>query len=179
MDKIRKTVFPDGVISRKVVGQSTKTILELAGIDAPENVRVILVKPDAAGTADLLNKEKMCPMMCIFSYEKWDDALAIARQNLLYEGAGHTASVHSNNEKHIEQAGIALPVSRVVVNQISSTMAGGAFANGLNPTTTLGCGSWGNNSISENLTYFHLMNISRIAKIKPNWRQPSDEEIFA
>ena len=179
LEKIRNTVFPNGVISRTVVGQSADSVLHQCGIDALEGVRVILVKPGAAGTADLLNKEKMCPMMCIFGYAQWEDALEIARQNLLYEGAGHTASVHSNDRSHIDQAGIALPVSRVVVNQISSTMAGGAFANGLNPTTTLGCGSWGNNSISENLTYFHLMNVSRIAMVKPDWKQPSDEEIFA
>lgn len=178
-DRLRETVFPEGIISRAVVGQSASSILKRAGIDAPEDVRVILVKPDGVGTADLLNKEKMCPMMCAFAYDEWEDALEIARQNLLYEGAGHTASIHSKDRDHIEQAGIRLPVSRVVVNQISSTMAGGAFANGLNPTTTLGCGSWGNNSISENLAYFHLMNVSRIAMIKPNWRQPSDEEIFA
>ena len=72
-----------------------------------------------------------------------------------------------------------LPVSRVVVNQTCSSMAGGAFANSLNPTTTLGCGSWGNNAISENLFYTHLMNKSRIAFVKKDWKQPSDEEIFA
>ena len=179
LDKIRETVFPNGIISRAVVGQSPSTILKLTGLEAPENVRVILVTPKGCGTADLLNKEKMCPMMCIFAYDRWEEALEIAKQNLLYEGAGHTVSVHSNDRDHIEQAGIELPVSRLVVNQISSTMAGGAFANGLNPTTTLGCGSWGNNSISENLTYYHLMNVSRIAMVKPNWKQPSDEEIFA
>ena len=177
--KLRETVFPNGVISRAVVGQSADTILKLAGIEAPGHVRVIIVKPDGIGTDDLFNKEKMCPMMCIQPYDTWEDALEIAKKNLLYEGAGHSASVHSNDREHINQAGITLPVSRVVVNQISSTMAGGAFANGLNPTTTLGCGSWGNNSISENLTYYHLMNVSRIAMVKPEWKQPSDEEIFA
>lgn len=178
VDKIRAAVFPNGSISQKVVGQSVKTILELAGLNAPENVRVIVVEPPAYGAADLLSKEKMCPLMCAYRYDTWEEAVDIALANLNYEGKGHSASLHTENAEHIRYAGLRLPVSRLLVNQTSSTMAGGAFANGLNPTTTLGCGSWGNNAISENLSYFHLMNKTRIARVKPDWKQPSDEEIW-
>ena len=76
--------------------------------------------------------------------------------------------VHSNNEAHIRAAGVELPVSRLVVNQPSSLTAGGSLTNGFAPTTTLGCGSWGGNSISENLDYKHLMNVSRIGKVITN-----------
>ena len=99
--------------------------------------------------------------------------------NLILEGAGHSAALHSNNEANIRSAGVELPISRLVVNQASSFTAGGSLTNGFAPTTTLGCGSWGGNSISENLDYKHLMNVSRIGKVIANKKVPTDEEIFA
>ena len=87
------------------------------------------------------------------------------RPTFWLKGAGHSAAVHSNSEEHIRYAGSELPVSRLVVNQASALTAGGSLTNGFAPTTTLGCGSWGGNSISENLDYKHLMNVSRIGKV--------------
>ena len=178
LDKLADVIFPGGALNKDVVGQSVQTIAKLGGLDVPEGTKVIVVKPSRHGAGVVWSKEKMCPMMCAYSYKTWEEAVEIAYQNLIFEGAGHSADVQSENREHIELAGLRLPVSRVVVNQTCSTMAGGAFCNSLNPTTTLGCGSWGNNAISENFFYIHLMNRSRIALVKPNWVQPSDEEIF-
>ena len=178
VDVFRKAILPNGVINKDAVGQSVQKIAELAGIDVPEGTKVIILKPDAYGKDDLLSKEKMCPVMTAYEYDEWEDAVEIAYQNLMYEGAGHSVDIQSNDDEHINYAGLKLPLSRLVVNQICATMAGGAFANSLSPTTTLGCGSWGNNSISENLSYFHLFNKSRIARVKPGWKQPSDAEIW-
>jgi succinate-semialdehyde dehydrogenase len=75
--------------------------------------------------------------------------------------------------------GLALPISRLVVNQSAALTAGGSLTNGFAPTTTLGCGSWGGNSISENLDYKHLMNVSRIGKLITHKKPPTDEEIWA
>jgi len=172
-------LFPNGVIAKDAVGQSAQRIAELAGIDIPAGTKLIIVKPEAYGDGCVWSKEKMFPVMSAYAYDTWEDAVEIARANLLVEGLGHSVVIHSNNRSHIEYAGLELPVSRVLVNQICATQNGGAFINGLNPTTTLGCGSWGNNSISENLFYTHLMNISRIATVKPNRRQPTPEEIWA
>lgn len=176
---LAEVVFPNGIINKYVVGQSVKTIADMAGISVPEGTKVIVVKPEKHGAGVVWSKEKMCPMMAAYSYKTWDEAVQIAYDNLLVEGEGHSADIQSDDKAHIESAGIKLPVSRVVVNQTCSSMAGGAFANSLNPTTTLGCGSWGNNAISENLFFTHLMNKSRIAFVKKHWEQPSDEEIFA
>jgi len=131
------------------------------------------------GTADVLAKEKLCPVVAILPYKTFHDAVAKAKANLLVEGAGHSAAVHSNDEANIREAGVELPVSRLVVNQPSSLTAGGSLTNGFAPTTTLGCGSWGGNSISENLDYKHLMNVSRIGKVIANKKVPTDEEIFS
>ncbi len=178
VDKIRAAVFPDGKMNRNLVGQSPAKILEAAGFEAPEGVKVIIVRPEGYGRQDDLSKEKMCPLMSAYSYKTWENAVDIACANLAVEGRGHSTAIHSHDKAHIEYAAGRLPVSRVVVNQVCSTNAGGAFMNGLNPTTTLGCGTWGNNSISENLTYYHLMNKTRIAYVKPGWKQPADDEIW-
>ena len=83
------------------------------------------------------------------------------------------------SDENIQKAGLELPISRLVINQASSLSAGGSLTNGFAPTTTLGCGSWGGNSISENLDYKHLMNVSRIGKIIPDKEVPTDDEIWA
>lgn len=179
VDSFRAAIFPDGIINKDAVGQSVQAIARLAGISVPEGTKVIVVKPPKYGRDDLLSKEKMCPVMTAYEYDTWEDAVEIAYQNLIYEGAGHSVDIQSNTKEHIDYASLKLPVSRIVVNQTCSTMAGGSFFNSLNPTTTLGCGSWGNNSISENLSYFHLFNKSRISTVKPGAVQPSDETIWA
>lgn len=178
IDRLREVIFPDGVISKYVVGQSVKRIAELAKINIPEGTKVILIKAPKYGKDDLLSKEKMCPVMTTYAYSDWKEAVNIALSNLEFEGKGHSVSIHSNNKENIEYAALTLPVSRILINQICSTMNGGAFVNGLSPTTTLGCGSWGNNSISENLSYKHLINVSRIAYAIPDKTQPSDSEIW-
>ena len=174
----RNTIFPNGVMNKYLVGQSAAKLAQAAKVAVPEGTKLIIVKAQTAGAGDLLSKEKMCPFMSAYEYAAWEDGVEIARQNLLYEGAGHTVSIQSNNRKHLVCAGLQLPVSRVLVNQSCATMNGGAFANSLSPTTTLGCGSWGNNSISENLSYKHFYNTQRVAFEKPDWQQPSDAEIW-
>jgi succinate-semialdehyde dehydrogenase len=178
-EHVRSILFINGQINKDVVGQSVKKIAEIAGLNIPENTKVIIVEADGIGKEDVLCKEKMCPVMVSFKYKTFDQAIKIAKTNLELEGSGHTAAIHSNNNSNIEKAGISLPVSRLVVNAPSSTTAGGSLMNGFAPTTTLGCGSWGNNSISENFTYKHLINISRIGFVNTKIRIPTDEEIWA
>jgi len=179
VQKIRELVFPDGHLNKDVVGKSPREIGKLAGLDVPASARLILVPAKGAGEADLLAKEKLCPVIAILPYKDFSEAVQSAKANLLVEGAGHSAAVHSNDDAHIRSAGLELPISRLVVNQPSALTAGGSLTNGFAPTTTLGCGSWGGNSISENLDYKHLMNVSRIGRVIEGKRVPTDEEIFA
>jgi len=179
VQKLRDVVFHNGHLNKDVVGRPAREIAAKAGIDIPDTVRVILVQADGSGTEDILAKEKLCPVVAIFPYEMFEEAVARAKANLLVEGAGHSAALHSNSEEHIRQMGLALPVSRLVVNQTSALTAGGSLTNGFAPTTTLGCGTWGGNSISENLDYKHLMNVSRIGKPITKKAVPTDEEIWS
>lgn len=178
-EKIKATIFHGEHLNKDVVGQSVETIAKLAGVELPKDTKVIILEAVGIGEADVLCKEKMCPVLTAFTYNTFDEAINIAKTNLLLEGSGHSAAIHSNNMVHIKRAGTELPISRLVVNAPSSTTAGGSFFNGFAPTTTLGCGSWGNNSISENFTYKHLLNISRIGLVKEHVVVPGDEQIWA
>ena len=178
-DKMVNALFVDGKIAGDVVGQSVKYIADKAGIKVPDGTRVLVVEAHGVAQADLISKEKMCPVLAAFSYDKFEEAIDIARTNLHFEGNGHSAGVHSNNEEHIRMVGMGLTVSRVVVNAPVSTTAGGAMASGLACTNTLGCGTWGNNTLSENLTYKHLLNTTRVARLSPKVHIPTDEELWA
>ena len=179
IQKLRDVVFQEGHLNKDVVGKSASEVGKLAGIEIPDSSRLILLPADGSGTEDVLAKEKLCPVIAIVSYSTFEEAIKMAKSNLLVEGAGHSAALHSDNDQNIQMAGLELPISRLVVNQPSSTTAGGSLTNGFAPTTTLGCGSWGGNSISENLDYKHLMNVSRIGKIISDKKVPTDEEIWS
>ena len=180
IDKFRSVLFTEkGTVNRDGVGKSVQEVAGMAGVEVPEGTKIILLKAKGTGEEDILCKEKMCPVMIAYFYNNFDEALKIAQTNLNLEGRGHSVSIHSNTREHIERAGEYLTVSRLVVNQICSTSAGGSFKNGFAPSTTLGCGSWGNNSISENLDYHHLINISRIGLYNEEAVTPDDGEIWA
>lgn len=179
LDRLRSVLWDaKGVFSRDAVGQSVRRIAEMAGLPATDEHVVIVARGRAPGAGDLLCKEKMCPVMVAFPYKTFEEAVDMAQANLEVEGKGHSAVIHSHDDDHIQYAGEHLTVSRLLVNQITSKMVGGSFVNGLAPTTTLGCGTWGNNSVSENVTFKHLMNITRIAYVLEGRAAPTDEELW-
>jgi succinate-semialdehyde dehydrogenase len=181
VDKFRKTLFIDGVIAKSLVGTAPVTIAKAAGIDIPEDTKLIVIRLDKTGADEPLAKEKLFPVLAFYVYDKWEDGVAKAAANIEYEGTGHSAVIHSFTKENIEYAANMIKVSRFSVNQIGSNSLGGTLTNGLNPTGTLGCGSWGNNSLSENLWFHHLINISRIAyeiKDAPAAKL-TDDEIWA
>lgn len=175
---IREALFQEGKPNRHSVGQSPEKIAQLAGIKLPEGTKIIVAEAEGTATTDALGGEKMAPVIAAYKYKTLEEGVNIARENLEKEGKGHSVSFHSDSEEHIEYVGTELCVSRFVINQVCASSAGGSFWNGLAPTNTLGCGSWGHNSISENLDYKHLMNVSRIARYMPNNHVPSDEELW-
>ncbi len=178
VDRFRAVLFENGYTAAGVVGQSVQTVAEKAGVPVPEGTRAILLKSNGEAD-DPLRSEKMCPVLAIFEYHTLDEAIEIARANLEIKGKGHTCAIHSNNDEHIARLGLALPVSRVAVNEPGSLSVGGSLKNGFVPTGTLGCGSWGNNSISENFSYKHMINTQRIGYTVADKPVPTDEEIWS
>lgn len=177
--KLLEMLFVDGAMNRDFVGIDARRIAEKSGLTVPPNTRLLLVPGDDTPKDNLLRREKMCPVLAMFTYETFPEAMDIAFTNLELEGKGHSVSIHSHNLEHIEALGLAAPVSRVIVNQPCSTSSGGSFYNGFAPTTTLGCGSWGNNILSENLDYKHLINVTRIGLRPKHVRIPTDEELWS
>lgn len=178
-EKVVAAIFEDGHTARDIVGQSAAKIAAKAGISIPEGTKVIVLESNGGfGIDDPISKEKMCPVLAMFPYQYFDQAIDIAQTNLYNEGNGHTAGLHSNSQANIIKAGSELCVSRLIVNAPCATTAGGSIQNGLPVTNTLGCGSWGNNSISENFTFKHLLNITRVAPLSTRLQVPTDEEIW-
>ena len=179
-DKVRNSAFPDGVFNKAWTGTTVQQMAQMAGLEhVPEETRVIVCCTKGYGREEVLAKEKLFPMLTLFLYDTWEEAMEIAQANLAVEGMGHSVVIHSHTREHIEAVPAVVTVSRYAVNQVGGTALGGALDNGLNPTTTLGCGTWGNNIISENLWFTHLMNVSRISYQVSDMYIPSDEEIWA
>lgn len=177
-EKLRVCTFPNGILNKQVVGESPFAIGQMAGLPVPKDARVIACQTKGYAYEDVLSKEKLFPVLALFFYDTWEDCMEIARANLAMEGMGHSVVIHSNTKAHVERVPEVVNVSRYAVNQVGGTGLGGAMDNGLNPTTTLGCGTWGNNVISENLWYYHLMNVSRISYRVLDMYIPTDEEIW-
>ncbi|WP_312812828.1 aldehyde dehydrogenase family protein [Sedimentibacter sp.] len=182
IQKLREAIFKkgfDGPINVDIVGHPAAEVAKYANVSVPEGTKLLITKLDKFGKDEVLCREIMCPFVRYFVYENFEDAINIAKTNLLMEGAGHSSGIYSNNNDNIQLAGNQIPVARFMVSQANSNVAGNTFTNGLDPTISIGCGSWGNNSISENLTYKHLMNKTRISFIIKDAPNPTAEEIWA
>lgn len=162
--KLPKILFKEnGMTDPAHVGMLPYKLAALMGLEIPETTTLLLFKSQGMTRENLLRREKLCPVIQYFPYDTYEEGVANAKSNLEWEGAGHTSVVYTNDEKRAEYAGEIIPVSRLLVNQPAGAASGGNFINGLHPTMSLGCGSWGNNSISDNLTYRHLMNTTKLA----------------
>ena len=158
-------------------GQDAAEIAKAAGFDIPADTKVVGLKIDAVGKANVLNKEIMGPIVVLKSYETFEEAVAMAIQNMEEAGGiGHTAGIFSNDRKHVEYYAERIPVARVLVNQPTPD-AWGPSTNGLSPAVSESCGTWGNNILCENVDYRHLINISKIA-LPLDVDVPSAEELF-
>lgn len=165
IERIRKVIFPDGDrINRAIVGQPIETILKAYEIDAPEGTREIGIKLDdkARGREDVLNKEIMNRTLRFKFYDDFADAVEIARANMFYEGAGHTAILWSDEPDEVALFGHRIPSVRCLINQGSTGTVNVNFANGMPTSSCIGCGTWGGNSISENLDYTTLLNKTHV-----------------
>ena len=107
----------------------------------------------------------------------FDHACAIVEAVYAYQGAGHSVGIHTSNDDHILRLGIELPVCRVIVNQAHCFATGGSFDNGLPFSLSMGCGTWGGNNFSDNMSYKHFLNITRIVRKIPE-NMPTEEDIF-
>jgi sulfoacetaldehyde dehydrogenase len=137
----------------------------------------LMVEETGAGKAHPFSGEKLSLVLTLYRAESFDAAFDMVRRIYAYQGAGHSVGIHTKNDAHVMNLGLEMPAARVIVNQAHAIANGGAYDNGLPFSLSMGCGTWGRNSISENMNYRHYLNITRIVRaIAP--RVPTIEGLF-
>lgn len=171
-EKVRKTIIINGALNAKIVGQKAHTIAELAGVSVPENTKILIGEVESVDLSEEFAHEKLSPVLAMYKSSSFDDALEKAYRLIEDGGLGHTSSLYVNTvteKEKIEKFYSKMKTCRVLVNTPSSQGGIGDLYNfKLAPSLTLGCGTWGGNSVSENVGIKHLLNIKTVAERREN-----------
>lgn len=171
-EKVRKTIIINGALNAKIVGQKAHTIAALADVNVPETTKILIGEVESVDLSEEFAHEKLSPVLAMYRASDFDDALAKAGQLINDGGLGHTSSLYVNTiteQEKIEKFYSSMKTCRVLINTPSSQGGIGDLYNfKLNPSLTLGCGSWGGNSVSENVGIKHLLNIKTVAERREN-----------
>lgn len=171
-EKVRKTIIINGALNAKIVGQKAHTIAALSGVDVPEDTKILIGEVTSVDISEEFAHEKLSPVLAMYKAKDFDDALAKAEQLIADGGYGHTSSLYVDAVKETEkinQFALRMKTCRILVNTPSSHGGIGDLYNfKLAPSLTLGCGSWGGNSVSENVGVKHLLNIKTVAERREN-----------
>lgn len=160
-------VTPQRLPNPALVGKSAIEIAAAVGLDVPPETRVLIASLDGVGRDHPLSMEKLCPVLSFYEVTDWRVACERCKEILGYGGMGHTMAIHSADEQVILEFGLKKPAFRIVVNS-PTTLGSIGMTTGLAPSMTLGCGGWGGNSTSDNITPLHLLNIKRLAyEVRP------------
>ena len=155
-------VLPSRLANPEIVGKSARFIADKVGFAVPEGTRALVVELDGVGRDYPLSIEKLSPILAFYVVKDWKEGCERAKQVLRYGGMGHTLAIHSKNDDIIREFALQKPASRIVANSPATHGAVG-FSTGLAPAMTLGCGSYGGNITSDNITPLHLINVKRLA----------------
>ena len=171
-------LWPDGHLNRTVIAQDADKMIEALGVDVPDGTEYIAVPTSGIGPDHPLSGEKLSRVLALYRARDFDDAVKVTREIQLHLGAGHSVGLHSADDTRAITLGKAIPTSRVIVNQAHCFATGGAFNNGMPFSLSMGCGSWGGNSIDDNLHWKHFLQTTKIVREIPP-REPALEDIFA
>src|SRR5436190_5541099 len=176
----RQLVTPQRLPNPALVGKSAGVIADKCGISVPADTRVLIAPLEGVGRDYPLSIEKLCPVLSFYVVADWREGCERCKQILRYGGMGHTMSIHSRNEQVILEFGLKKPAFRICVNT-PTTLGSIGLTTGLDPAMTLGCGGWGGNITSDNITPKHLLNIKRVAyettpvtSLRPSLRSTSE-----
>ena len=171
-EKVRKTIIINGALNAKIVGQKAHTIAALAGVDVPENTKILIGEVESVELAEEFAHEKLSPVLAMYKATDFEDAISKARKLIEDGGLGHTSSLYINTiteKEKIEEFYSNMKTCRVLINTPSSQGGIGDLYNfKLTPSLTLGCGSWGGNSVSENVGIKQLLNVKTVAERREN-----------
>ena len=183
-EKVRKTIIINGALNAKIVGQKAHTIAALAGVDVPETTKVLIGEVESVDISEEFAHEKLSPVLAMYKAKNFGDALDKAERLIADGGYGHTSSVYLNavtETEKLKEFGERMKTCRILVNTPSSQGGIGDLYNfKLAPSLTLGCGSWGGNSVSENVGVKHLINIKTVAERRENmlWFRAPEKVYF-
>lgn len=177
--RLQAAMWPEGKLSGGVTAQAPDKIAALAGLEHPaaREARFFMVEEDGFGPDHPFSGEKLSVVLTVYRWSDFDDCLARIQAILDFQGAGHSCGIHTASEERARAVAERLRVARVLVNQAHAMGNGGSFDNGLGFTLTMGAGTWAGNSISENLSYRHFMNLTRLARVIPP-REPTEQDLF-
>ena len=172
IEKVRKTIIINGALNAKIVGQSAAKIAEIAGVKVPEGTKILIGEVESVDISEEFAHEKLSPVLAMYKSKSFEDALNKAEQLVADGGYGHTSSIYVNEvseQEKIKEFSSRMKTCRILVNTPSSHGGIGDLYNfKLAPSLTLGCGSWGGNSVSENVGVKHLINIKTVAERREN-----------
>ena len=183
IEKVRKTIIINGALNAKIVGQKAAKIAEMAGVTVPAETKILIGEVESVDISEEFAHEKLSPVLAMYKAKTFDEALAKAEQLVADGGYGHTSSLYINtNEKEkMAKHAAAMKTCRILVNTPSSHGGIGDLYNfKLAPSLTLGCGSWGGNSVSENVGVKHLINVKTVAERRENmlWMRTPEKVYF-
>jgi sulfoacetaldehyde dehydrogenase len=178
--QLQNNLWVDGHLNPELIAQTASKICQKTGLTGNdmEGVRFLMVEESGIGPDYPFSDEKLSPVLTIYRATNFDDAFEIVSRILDHKGKGHSVGIHSSNDEHIMRLGLEMDTCRVIVNQAHCFATGGSFDNGLPFSLSMGCGSWGGNSIPDNMNYRHFLNTTRIARTIPS-NEPSEADIFA
>lgn len=177
--RILDTLWVDGHLNARAIAQDADVMIEALGLtgDVPAGTQYIAVETTGIGPDHPLSGEKLSRVLSVYRAADFDEAVALTRRVQMHQGAGHSVGIHSKDARRPLVLAHAIPTSRVIVNQAHTFATGGAFNNGMPFSLSMGCGSWGGNSIDENLHWRHFMQTTKIVREIPP-REPKVEDIF-
>ncbi|MBE0600618.1 MAG: aldehyde dehydrogenase family protein, partial [Firmicutes bacterium] len=175
--QLQEAMFPEGHLNTKVVAQPASTIAQLAGLKINTDNSFFIVEETGVGKDHPFSGEKMSVVVAVFKYKEFGEAVAKVNEITGYMGAGHSCGIHSTSDDHILELSLNTKTSRVMVRQPQCYANSGDWVNGMPFTLTLGCGTWGGNISSENISLKHFYNTTWVAYPIPEVI-PSDEELF-
>ena len=179
--QLSTAMFVQGRLSPQFTARSAAVVAERAGLAraALRRADFLMVEETGVGAAHPFSGEKLSPVLAVYRARDFAQAAALAASILRYQGAGHSVGLHSKNDERALALGLELPVCRVIVNQAHCFATGGSFDNGVPFSLSMGCGSWGGNSISDNLNYRHFLNITRVVRpLRVPRQEPTEAELF-
>jgi len=173
-------LWPDGHLNRSVIAQDADRMLEALGMSGavPSGTKFLAVETKGIGPDHPLSGEKLSRVAALYRAKNFDEALKVTSEIMAYQGAGHSVGLHSAKADRAVQLGTQIPTCRVIVNQAHTFATGGSFTNGMPFSLSMGCGSWGGNSIDDNVHWKHFMQTTKIIREIPP-REPKVEEIFS